>query len=316
MTCEFMMISVLMCVHNAERTLRSALDSVTSQTYKEIEIVVVNDGSSDGSLGVLEEFSENFSSIRIITQKNQGIGVARNRCLAEASHPWVTFIDADDLWHPQKLELQVNAVLAAPDMDCVLTGNQEFVREDEIRVNNSKKIVSGPPILLAGIFKQLAEINFNFPPATALWRKEKLVRFGGYSIDKNGEDYYPFLVSALHDDKFYRIDETLYFVRKTTNSLSRSKLNHFTGAVARVNAIERLLFLEVDKHSAYLSPARRESLERGRQKFIRWVLFGIRTGLSRNQMIPAAIPYLKRMTSIKAMLVESGKIFYCFVLNR
>jgi glycosyltransferase involved in cell wall biosynthesis len=168
MTCEFMMISILMCVHNAEKTLCSALDSVTSQTYKEIEIVVVNDGSSDGSLEILKKFSENFPSVRIITQENQGIGSARNRCLAEASHPWVTFIDADDLWHPQKLELQINTFLAVPNMDCVLTGNQELFSEDEIRENDSRKLVSKPLILLVDIFKQLTEINFNFQPATAL----------------------------------------------------------------------------------------------------------------------------------------------------
>jgi len=89
-------ISVIIPVYNTEKYLAECLDSVVNQTLQDIEIICVNDGSTDGSLAILEEYAEKDSRIKIIQQKNQGAGEARNKGIKTAQGEYIAFIDSDD----------------------------------------------------------------------------------------------------------------------------------------------------------------------------------------------------------------------------
>ena len=89
-------ISVIIPVYNCEKFLPMCLDSIILQTYENLEIICVNDGSKDNSLKVLQKYARKDSRIKIINQKNQGQSVARNAGLSEATGDYVSFIDADD----------------------------------------------------------------------------------------------------------------------------------------------------------------------------------------------------------------------------
>ena len=89
-------VSVIIPVYNAEKYLRQCLDSIINQTLKEIEIICVDDGSTDSSLEILKEYEKKDERVQIIQQKNQFAGVARNNGLKVATGDWVTFIDSDD----------------------------------------------------------------------------------------------------------------------------------------------------------------------------------------------------------------------------
>lgn len=89
-------VSVVIPVYNTEY-LRKALDSIVNQTLKDIEIICVNDGSTDGSLGILEEYKDKDSRIKIFSQENQGQGAARNYGLNEVSGKYTYFMDSDDI---------------------------------------------------------------------------------------------------------------------------------------------------------------------------------------------------------------------------
>lgn len=89
-------ISVIIPVYNVEKYLRDCLDSVVSQTIKDIEIICVNDGSTDGSLDILNEYCSNDDRFVIVNQNNQGLSVARNNGLNSASGDYIAFIDSDD----------------------------------------------------------------------------------------------------------------------------------------------------------------------------------------------------------------------------
>ena len=97
-------VSVIIPVYNAEKYLADCLDSVCGQTLRDIEIICVDDGSADGSAGILREYAAKDSRISVITQPNAGAGAARNRGMEEASGEYLAFIDADDFWKPQLLE--------------------------------------------------------------------------------------------------------------------------------------------------------------------------------------------------------------------
>ena len=98
------LVSVIIPTYNQPLLLREALDSVFAQTFKDFEIIIVNDGSTDDTL---EQLARYHDRVRIITQENRGIGCARNRGMDAATGRYIAFLDHDDLWHPSKLEVQV-----------------------------------------------------------------------------------------------------------------------------------------------------------------------------------------------------------------
>ena len=99
------LVSVIIPVYNVEKYLNQCLDSVIAQTLTDIEIICVNDSSTDGSLGILEEYEKKDKRIRVVTQPNSGAGAARNRGLSMASGKYLSFLDSDDFFEPDMLEL-------------------------------------------------------------------------------------------------------------------------------------------------------------------------------------------------------------------
>ena len=96
-------VSVIIPVYNAEKYLKECLDSVISQSLKEIEIICIDDGSTDNSLEILKEYAQNDNRIIVLQQKNSGAGVARNRGLKIAKGEYLSFLDSDDFFDKQML---------------------------------------------------------------------------------------------------------------------------------------------------------------------------------------------------------------------
>ncbi len=107
------LVSICIPCHNAAPYVGQALDSVLSQTWPDLEIIVVNDGSTDGSVEVLAQYEP--KGVRVIHQGNQGQCAAANRALAEASGDYVKFFDADDLLSPDFIELQMRRLAGRTD---------------------------------------------------------------------------------------------------------------------------------------------------------------------------------------------------------
>ncbi len=98
-------VSVIVPIYNSEAYLRQCLDSICRQSLADIEIICVDDGSTDGSLDILNEYAANDSRIQILTQKNGGAGTARNYGLRVARGEYLSFLDSDDFFEPDMLEL-------------------------------------------------------------------------------------------------------------------------------------------------------------------------------------------------------------------
>ncbi|MHC4926388.1 MAG: glycosyltransferase family 2 protein [Planctomycetota bacterium] len=114
-----MKISVVIPAYNSEATIGRAITSVLAQTRAADEIIVVDDGSLDGTVNVIRDFGK---QVTLIQQDNAGASVARNAGIEEASGNWIAFLDGDDEWLNNKLELQVAHLLANPDLKWT-TGN-------------------------------------------------------------------------------------------------------------------------------------------------------------------------------------------------
>jgi glycosyltransferase involved in cell wall biosynthesis len=118
--------TVIIPVYNGLRYLPEAVESALGQTYRPVEVIVIDDGSTDGS----GEAARRYASVRVHRQDHGGIGAARNTAIAHAAGAYLSFLDADDVWLPGKLELQIRILEAEPALDMVFGHVEEFVSPD------------------------------------------------------------------------------------------------------------------------------------------------------------------------------------------
>lgn len=107
------LVSILIGAYNAEPWIAETLASAAGQTYPNVEVVLVDDGSTDGTLQVARQFEA--ERVRVVSQRNQGACAARNRAFAESRGDFVQYLDADDILHPEKLERQLNRLADEPE---------------------------------------------------------------------------------------------------------------------------------------------------------------------------------------------------------
>jgi glycosyltransferase involved in cell wall biosynthesis len=152
------LVSIVVPAHNAERFLREALESLFALDYEPFEVIVVDDGSTDGSVAV----ANTFPGLRVIEQENRGPAAARNAGLAVAGGEFLAIHDADDFVPPSKLTTQVTHLLEHPQVGCVL-GRQRWI---------------DPPATLTRdpIYGELDGI----PLPSAVFRTSVLRELGGY----------------------------------------------------------------------------------------------------------------------------------------
>ncbi len=115
-------ISVIIPVYNVEKYLAQCLDSVVNQTFKDIEIICVNDGSTDGSLNILQKYASNDDRIIIINKENRGVSAARNDGLERVAGDYIMFLDADDYYFPETCE-KAYKFMATSNVDIGIFGN-------------------------------------------------------------------------------------------------------------------------------------------------------------------------------------------------
>jgi len=159
------LVSVLITVYNGARYLGEAIQSVLGQTYRPLEVIVVDDGSDDGSADVARAFGH---VVHVASRAHAGIGVARNEAVAMATGEHLAFLDADDRFVADKIERQMNALLADPDVEVVFGQVREFVSPD------------APPDTAARLRPAAGPTPW---PSTSLMlvRRAAFLRVGGFS---------------------------------------------------------------------------------------------------------------------------------------
>lgn len=106
---DFGLISIIMAAYNAEKTIEQAINSVLSQTYTNFELLVVNDCSTDRTAELVKSIAAKDSRVRLISNvKNSGVSYTRKHGLEEAKGSWISILDSDDAWAPEKLEKQID----------------------------------------------------------------------------------------------------------------------------------------------------------------------------------------------------------------
>src|SRR5437773_9320352 len=127
-------VSVVIPNYNYAHFLREAIDSALAQTYKDIEVIVVDDGSTDASADVIASYD---SRIHPVFSQNQGVAAARNRGVAESTGEYIAFLDADDAWLPTKIEKQVERFAADTALGLVHVGVEDIDGEGNPLLNRT-----------------------------------------------------------------------------------------------------------------------------------------------------------------------------------
>ena len=127
------LISVIIPTYNRARYVTRAIDSALAQTYKNYEIIVVNDGSTDNTREVLEPY---FTKINYVYQDNQGVSSARNTGIQHATGEWIAFLDSDDEWLPEKLSVQMHEIVQSDNNVCLHTTNHLVIHDQNNKTNN------------------------------------------------------------------------------------------------------------------------------------------------------------------------------------
>lgn len=196
-------VTVIVPLYNKGRFVERALNSISSQTYSDFEVVVVDDGSSDDGPEVVEQYRD--SRIRLIRQENAGPGSARNRGIKESDSPLVAFLDADDEWLPEFLEVSYQHLRDYPTCAMSVVSPVVGSEKRDWPTSNGFEVAKGPWRLRNDM--EPAELRialFFVHSGGALTRRSVLTRFGGYYENRcnYGEDSYLWLQVFLNYSVF------------------------------------------------------------------------------------------------------------------
>jgi glycosyltransferase involved in cell wall biosynthesis len=164
------LVSCIVPVYNGERYISEALDSIVAQTYRPIEIIVADDGSTDGTAAVVAEYGR---EIRFVSQSTAGPAATRNLGLGAVNSDFVAFLDADDLWHLEKLDRQMKRFTELPELEISIThvqlfwvnelsGEKEYYK-NHLRTEPVPGYTSGTLLARRRVFEKVGKFN------TDLW---------------------------------------------------------------------------------------------------------------------------------------------------
>lgn len=214
------LISVIVPVYNVVEYLERCLDSIVTQTYKDLEIILIDDGSTDGSSELCDHYAKTYNQVHVIHQENGGPSDARNAGLEIASGELISFVDADDFIHHNMYEIM------CPLLDIL---SVDFVECELLTINSDIKIpdIVGYTVETCGIEEMLIGSIQWKKHYSVLWNKVyrhdkiKDIRFlkGRYNEDEFfNNQYWP------HVDRVGYVSVPLYFYRQRANSLSKQPI--------------------------------------------------------------------------------------------
>lgn len=209
-------ISVILCVYNGAATIAKTIESVLDQTFTDFEFLIINDGSKDGTLDVIDRVHD--SRIQVFSYPNRGLATSRNRGLANANGDYIAFIDADDLWTADKLEAQINVLEEHPQAAVAYSWVDRIDEGDRVICQGGHHTASGNVLA----YLLLADITDS--GSNALIRKSALAEVGNYEESMNsGQDWDMAIRLAARYD-FAVVPRSQVFYRASSSSISANVL--------------------------------------------------------------------------------------------
>jgi glycosyltransferase involved in cell wall biosynthesis len=209
------LVSVVMPAYNVAWCIARAVDSVLAQDFRACELIVVNDGSTDGTRALLEGYG---AAITVINQENRGMSAARNAGIRRARGTYVAFLDADDWWLAGKLSRQVDLMHGRPEIG--FSSTTVRVEDDDGRLLNLWRCPNGSTEILATLFAQNAAIAGGCSAVMA--RRDLLDRVGLFDESLRGFEDPDLWMRLAAVSGYACIDETLAVILRREQSVSRN----------------------------------------------------------------------------------------------
>jgi glycosyltransferase involved in cell wall biosynthesis len=257
-------VSVILPIYNEEKYLSYCLKTICNQTLKEIEIICVDDGSTDKSLDILEKFQLKDSRIIIIKQQNGGAGTARNNGLHKARGQYVSFLDSDDFFEPDMLELAYQKCEKFSADFCVFRSNRYYDQSkvfEEIPWTIKQRFIPNKEVFSSADVSQYIFQIFNGWAWDKLYRKSFILKTGllFQNLRTTNDAYFVFMANT-EAKQIVILDKVLAHHRvEMTNSLSVTREKSWDCSFQAIMAIENAL-------------KNRKTMDMFRQSFINWAI--------------------------------------------
>lgn len=210
-------ISVIIPAYNAESYILETIKSVQKQTFVDLEIIAIDDGSTDRTLEILKGIDD--ERLRVFSYANSGVAIARNRGIAQARGEFIAFLDADDLWTPDKLETQLEALSRNSDASVVYSWTSYFHEKN-------KKVYSGNSVLFQGnVHADLLKWNFLASGSNPLIRREAIEEIGGFDSSFPPCEDWDFYLRLSARYKFAVVPKYQVIYRQSATSATASKFD-------------------------------------------------------------------------------------------
>lgn len=230
-------VSVLMAVRNEERWLPAALDSLRAQTRTDFEVVAVDDGSTDGTTGILHGASH--LPLTVVRAEGVGLGAARNLAIEAASAPVFAVLDGDDLWLPNYIELVVGRLEAEPEV-AIACPELLFAVDEEI--TGERYYADGHPLRWFDDDQLLHLAEMNFIHSMCAFRREVVETVGGYDPTPGAMEDWDLWIRALEAGfRAAHIPEPCGVYRLRSGSITSNRSRLIRG---RIGVLERLASID------------------------------------------------------------------------
>jgi glycosyltransferase involved in cell wall biosynthesis len=221
--------SIIIPAYNAEKFIERCLDSVTNQSYDDYEIIIINDGSTDGTDAIVKNYIQNHSNIlfKYEIQKNQGAAIARGQGIELAEGEYIAFLDADDIWYPKKLEVDVKYieitdadVFYNDEYEVNLKGEKREIRNYQLGQDALVELITGGnPISTSTVVARTSFVKKNH---------------SFFDGSKYGEDIACWISFAKAGAKFKHIPEILGEYIRNENSLTMNDFDYIEKTYSRL----------------------------------------------------------------------------------
>jgi glycosyltransferase involved in cell wall biosynthesis len=207
-------ISVIIPVYNSEKTIQETIESVLNQIYTDFELIIINDGSQDSSLEIVSNIQD--SRLKVFSYSNAGVSASRNRGISQARGEFITFLDSDDLWTPDKLLSQFQALQDHPEA-AVAYSWTDYIDE------SGQFLYPGNQITLTGnVYENILVHNFVENGSNCLIRREALSEVGGFDESLFGPEDWDLLIRLASRYHFAAVPLPQVLYRMSANSISSS----------------------------------------------------------------------------------------------
>lgn len=260
------LFSVIVPFHNAEKYLNNSILSITKQTLYQLEIILIDDGSSDNSLKIASQWLQKDKRISLLQHPNginKGVSASRNLGIQNSKAEWIAFLDADDVWLPEKLERQYKIIQKHHHENLVLLYGQAKVIDESGDLIDDKKLAkshnplhtiygSGVPGFQKNAFKWTIKGGFDAPTSTVVCKKELIKELHGFEEDMHFSEDAIMWYRMIEKGNLYFLEEPIAFYRvhqTQWNASATIKLK----STRRFIAYERLLLQSNKIYQKYIS---------------------------------------------------------------